>query len=330
MSEADEAAAKDVMNQSRQLLSGGKLPAATDVLKQFLVQHPDHIKVTASLCMLLAMQGQGKVAQRRLEDLVKRWPDHASAHYCLGAYLVATGRKKAGITSLRRALELDPTDKEGAKFLLANAGAGEVPERASAEIAQMFDGYAHKFDTDLQDNLQYRVPEMIAAEIRKSPKTRAAMLDLGCGTGLCGVHLREHVTRMVGVDLSAKMIAKAEARNIYDALSVGEVLAYLKTSQEQFDLIVAADVLVYIANIPELFRAVAERMTPAGEFWFSVERAKGEGVKVAISRRYQHSSAYLRAAAEAAGLRVKAEQAIGIRMNQDAMLDGLLVALEHR
>ncbi len=35
------------------------------------------------------------------------------------------------------------------------------------------------------------------------------MLDLGCGTGAAGALLRPAATRLVGVDLSANMLAKA-------------------------------------------------------------------------------------------------------------------------
>ena len=44
------------------------------------------------------------------------------------------------------------------------------------------------------------------------------MFDAGAGTGQCGEHMRPLFKRMVGADLSAAMLAKAQARGVYDAV----------------------------------------------------------------------------------------------------------------
>ena len=86
----------------------------------------------------------------------------------------------------------------------------------------------------------------------------AHALDLGCGTGLAGVAFRDCVERLEGIDLSPGMVAEARAKGIYDALHVGEVVAHLKAATDrQFDLILAADVLVYVGDLAPLFLEVA-------------------------------------------------------------------------
>ena len=46
-------------------------------------------------------------------------------------------------------------------------------------------------------------------------------LDLGCGTGLTGIILREIAKHLTGVDIAAKMLAHAKEKEIYDEFSRG-------------------------------------------------------------------------------------------------------------
>ena len=99
-----------------------------------------------------------------------------------------------------------------------------VPEWA---VANMFNSYAEDFDQHLRGQLQYRVPEMIAEAVAAvtadEPSKLLDILDLGCGTGLCGSLLRPMAKTLAGVDLASVMIEKARERNIYDRLVVGNL-----------------------------------------------------------------------------------------------------------
>ena len=55
------------------------------------------------------------------------------------------------------------------------------------------------------------MPELIAGTIAAAagPGWRGDVLDIGCGTGLCGPLLRPIAVSLCGVDLSAGMIEKA-------------------------------------------------------------------------------------------------------------------------
>ena len=68
------------------------------------------------------------------------------------------------------------------------------------------------------------------------------------------------VDRLAGVDLSAAMIAKARERGVDDRLVVGDARRCSIASRlASFDLIVAADALVYIGDLAPLFAAVRRR-----------------------------------------------------------------------
>lgn len=54
---------------------------------------------------------------------------------------------------------------------------------------------------------------------------------------------------LAGVDISRKMVHKAAERNIYDHLITGDMTQTLaEFASDPFDLIISADVLVYVCS----------------------------------------------------------------------------------
>jgi predicted TPR repeat methyltransferase len=146
-----------------------------------------------------------------------------------------------------------------------------------AYVARLFDDYAWRFDKHLIKNLGYRAPALITEALSAVAPSRrfASALDLGCGTGFMGEALRGRVDHLVGVDLSAAMIAKARERGVYDRLVVDDALAmFEREPQASFDLIAAADALVYIGDLAPLFAAVARALAADGLFAFSYQRLR--------------------------------------------------------
>jgi predicted TPR repeat methyltransferase len=90
----------------------------------------------------------------------------------------------------------------------------------SAFVEALFDEYAPNFDVSLVEKLGYRVPELLAAAIEAQAPGRRFVraIDLGCGTGLMGEQLRASVGDLIGYDISAEMLAQADAKGIYDRL----------------------------------------------------------------------------------------------------------------
>ena len=82
------------------------------------------------------------------------------------------------------------------------------------------------------------------------------VIDLGCGTGLCGIKLRDISNGLTGVDLSKNMIAKARKRQVYDHIITGDIVDILSLSTEKYDLFVSSDVLVYFGELTTIFNAV--------------------------------------------------------------------------
>ena len=209
-----------------------------------------------------AEEGDWSAAAELFEQALERAPNWAAAWFALGEAREKLGDLDAAAQAFRMSLVADPADAQGAMARLALIGRGDAPGALpQAYVARLFDDYAPRFDKHLIKNLGYRAPALIAEALSAvAPGRRfASALDLGCGTGLMGEALQGRIGHLTGVDLSAAMIAKARERGVYDRLVVGDAAAMLgREPPGAFDLIVAADALVYIGDLAPLFAAVGE------------------------------------------------------------------------
>jgi predicted TPR repeat methyltransferase len=109
--------------------------------------------------------------------------------------------------------------------------------------------------------------------------------------------------KIVGVDLSSRMIGQARQRKVYDELFVDEIVAFLSVRFGQFDALVSADVLIYVGDLRAFFAAAGQALKAGGLLAFSVEKHEGEGFALGVTRRFSHSIGYVRAALAGAGFR---------------------------
>ena len=257
-------------------------------------------------------------------------PDYAEAHLFRGNILRLLQRPDEAMQAYRDALQFG-ADVEQVEFALAAMGDATVDAPAlapAAYVQKLFDQYADHFDEHLQDVLHYRTPDLLLAALQKAGISIGGdCVDLGCGTGLCGMLLRPLVRRLSGVDLSPKMLEKAAQRGIYHQLACLELSEYLSRHDAEFDLAVAADVLVYIGDLAALMQAVRHALRPGGVFAFSVEEGEDATYTLRASHRYAHSAAYLEQVAGDAGLSIKLLEQHVLREDQGVPVMGLLAVL---
>lgn len=204
-------------------------------------------------------------------------------------------RPDDAVENLRKARHLMPNS--GVVSHLHDALCGKQTGRApNGFVTWLFDAGAAGFDNRLSA-LGYRGPEMLRLLAERAgwvAEGKRRILDLGCGTGLSGLPFRSHATALHGVDLSDGMLAQAQQRGIYDRLDKGELHTALQQySTEQYDVVLAADVLIYIGDVADLFGLVATALKPGGSFLFTVETAETDFM-LTQTGRYSHSDAYLR------------------------------------
>ena len=241
----------------------------------------------------LAEEGDHAAAADLLVQTLERAPKWGAAWYALGEARAQLGQLEEAVAAYDNCRHFDREDAFGASMRIAMLNGGDVPAVAPpAFVRGLFDGYAHRFDEHLTETLEYRGPQLLrdaidraCAALPREPAFARA-LDLGCGTGLAGVALDGLAASLVGVDLSPLMLSEAAKTGRYATLHAAEATAFLERAPgERFDLVAAADVLVYFGDLEPLFAAVARRLGRDGLFAFTVQAHGGEGYKLGEERR---------------------------------------------
>ena len=301
-----------LMNMGRHFEAHDRDQEADGMYRTALAVQPDHPEALLALGRLLhlypAFRDEGITFLQRTVEID---PSLTAAYAPLASSLKAVGRAEEGLAVLRAWVAAAPLDAV-AMHMLAAASREDVPDRASdAFVTKTFDEGADRFDALLRDTLNYQAPEKLAAHLQAvMPDTASAsldVLDVGCGTGLCAPLLRPWAWRLVGVDLSANMIAKAHARGGYDDLETAELTAYLAAHKDEFDLLFSADTLCYFGRLDDVFSLSLASLRSGGWLAFTVERlvaeagGQREDFVLSSTGRYQQSAEYVRAALQRAG-----------------------------
>jgi predicted TPR repeat methyltransferase len=276
------------------LLQHGQTPEALEALRAW-ARIENSAAAHYELGTALAQSGDPKSAVVHLRQAVTLQPDHGSAHCNLGLALEDAGQKDQAADALRNAIRLMP-DPSVAQYHLAALGAGDPPATCPPRyLVELFDNYADRFEHHLVTTLGYQGPQLLLDMVKSAnPPLPLDVMDLGCGTGLCGVLFRPLARTLVGVDLAPRMIALSKSRNVYDDLLHSDLAPALESRPQAFDLLLAADVFIYIGDLSPLFRSAATALRPGGLFAFTIERTDSADFLVLPTRRYAQSPAYIR------------------------------------
>lgn len=273
---------------------------------------------------MLAASGDLPAAVDLMADALVLVPDWAAGWFHLGELAEAAGREEAARAAFAQALVLDPTDRLGATLRLDLLRKVPLTEAMPAAfVAALFDQYAPDFDTSLVERLQYRLPQKLAAAL--PDRGFEAALDLGCGTGLMGAELRGRCANLTGWDISEGMLAEARAKGIYDGLACRD-LNTLAPEAAAYDLIVAADVFMYLGALEGIVSWAANALCPGGVLAFSCETHEGaEPILLRPSRRYAHSIAYLTDLLQASGAKDALLEPVTLRRDRGEDVMGVMV-----
>lgn len=238
-------------------------------------------------------------------------PAWAAGWFALGEVEVARGERDAAAAAFRQALDRDPTDILGAQLMLARLGHARADEAMTpAYVTALYEDYAPRFEQALREGLAYRGPEILLDAVTRAraasgdPLRFDRMLDLGCGTGLAGEVFAPFAGTIDGVDLSGRMVEIARRKGIYARLAVGDLAAHLAALPDaSADLLVAADVFIYCADLGPILAEAGRVLSQAGLCAFTVESHDGDGVVLGAGLRYAHAAPVLQEALAAGGLR---------------------------
>lgn len=262
-----------------------------------LKQSPDHIEYLYNAGVAQMALGHLQEARAHFEHILRRQDTHFAALNNLAAIHSRLGHREQAITFLRRAIAVKPDDTATQFMLHAMTGETLQPNACPEYVTHLFDNYAVSYEQHMQTTLHYALPHHIARILHQlnGLTMQSQVLDLGCGTGLTGNVMREMSKQLTGVDLSAKMLALASDKGIYDHLVQSDIQRFLNTSQEQYSLIVAADVIPYLGELDSLFSVIKKRLAKNGRFIFSTEISDDTPWKLQNSARFCHHQTYIQA-----------------------------------
>jgi predicted TPR repeat methyltransferase len=318
--------------QAQAQLELGQINEAIVSYERCLALGDTSVTLRARYAQCLSRQGRIDEAMRAYQNVLASDPHHPIALTELGSLYREAGQLDEAARHFRLALDHGADAELVGYFLAAVTHQADVPAPPRQYVQQLFDDYASDFDKHLVGTLGYRGHALLVDRLPAAAGPRFAnALDLGCGTGLCGAHVRARVERLTGVDLAPAMVEQARQRGVYDALHVDDIHDFLARPQAAYDLVLAADVFIYVGALDPVFAQLAASMRPGGWLAFTIESAAEEQtVELLPSLRYAHGSAYLRDLARRHGFGIAAVHDEVIRMDQQTPVQGQYVYLQRR
>ena len=286
-SKVRELSATELADLAIRLRDEGKVQAAYLCQQRASELQPADTTLLRDLGELAHIVGKRPEARQAYEDYLLHVPDDAEIQHLL--------------TSLRG--DTTPT---------------RVPDKCIHQLYQRFSAF---YESNMCDELRYEGPLHLRSAIEQTLGGRSGLsvLDLGHGTGLAGL---EVVNRA-----SPDMIEQARRQDIYDELHVAEVTAWLDRSQEQFDLIIACDTLIYFGDLGQVFSPARKRLAPNGVIAFSVERADSGTFRLTDNGRYVHHPDHILDSACESNMTVVLQSEAFLRMEYGQEVTGLYVTL---
>jgi predicted TPR repeat methyltransferase len=317
------------------LLHFGRPAEAVDSAREAVRLNPGSSEARISLGTALASLGDLEGGAAEMRNALAPGTAPGEIFSMLGTKLVDAGAADASLQCFKRVLEFEP-DNALAQHLVAARTEANVERDPSGYIRGLFDSYAGTFDQHLK-GLDYTTPQRLMVEIlaARDWATPWDSLDLGCGTGLFGAEIASRSRRLVGVDVSAKMIERARELDLYTELRCTDLLTALESeASESYDVVAAADVFVYVGKLDSIVPAVRNVLRRDGIFAFSAEAAESatnredasnRGYIAGIRGRYTHTLKYLNELAGRHDFRVKLVKPAPIRTEGGRPVMGWLV-----
>ncbi|KAG4062310.1 hypothetical protein JG687_00000538 [Phytophthora cactorum] len=353
--EIDDPQLVKMREEAVQLFETGQFLPASSSFVGVLLRCPTCTKSSFNLAVILQMIGETYFAVACMLCVVALDDSDSVAHTVLRSvyYQEEPDLVVAGYHSI---LASNRDSHVRAVHSLATLeGAITTKTAAPAYVAEVFDELADSFEEKLVAHLEYRVPWLLAEALQKlsppgfTPNGSTAepewvVADVGCGTGLCGRLLRSHVKHIIGVDISPLMIEKTRTEGSYDELQTVDIVPFLEScADESLDLIISADVWIYVGELEQVFELSARKLRAStGWVAFSIEllppaavedaedgaNETAVGFRLAPSGRFQHSHEYVASLAGRWGFTVAVQQDISVRKESGEPIPGRIYLLQ--
>ncbi|MEO8278570.1 MAG: tetratricopeptide repeat protein [Ideonella sp.] len=310
-------------------LHADQLEASEAAFREGLRLDPKRHELHHNFARMLKAGGRLPEAVASLNRSIELQPDIAASHQLLSICHFELGDTALSLAALQKWQTLDPENPK-IDHLRAGILGKETPLRASDDyVRDEFDKFAESFDHKL-DLLEYRAPALVTqalTAIVSALPDAPAILDAGCGTGLCAPLIKPFCGRLVGVDLSQGMLQQAEKRRLYDCLERAELTEYLEKSPATFDAVISADTLCYFGDLAGFLIAAHRSLRGFGVVIFTLESLvdRSADFHLQIHGRYSHSREYVLRVVRENGFSVAGLTCKTLRKETDKDVAGFLV-----
>ncbi len=304
----------------------GQIRDAAASFRQLIQFSPDDPETLYNLGNCYRELKEYTQAVESYQQVLSNNPSHLPATRNLAYLFHILDDTENALTYYNRVLHLDPDNSQAIHMIVALTG-GHINATPSEYIKDIFNNYSETFDKVLLDDLKYAVPEKLRSlfdSLGYPVKSFSRCIDLGCGTGLAGRKFGELCKHLTGIDLSEKMIEKAEEKGIYDILQVAEITDYLNKRRSEYDLAVAADVLTYMAGLEPVFAALAGATRQQTLFCCSTENSEQPHFHICSTGRFAHSRDYVLQTATRYNWRVVKMVTTNLRKEKSNWVEGTL------
>lgn len=305
----------------------GRFSEAEASYRQGLAINPDDVDFHYNLGTTLQAMDREDEAIRSYQRATEIHPEHGPAHNNLAFLYHKQGRTDEAIHTYQRLIEIDH-HADSARHMLASLQGKTTDAAPDGYIRDVFNNYSDNYDNSLVNELGYETPKLLREMVLNSENKKRFKngLDMGCGTGLSGSAFQDLTKRLTGLDLSPGMLALAKKKNIYATLVETEIVDYLQTTDELFDLFLATDVFVYLGDLAPVFRAIEKCCLDAACFAFSTEETDS-GYRLQSSGRYGHALSYIETLTKKFGWDIVQWQTANIRRDKGEWIRGNLFVL---
>ena len=268
--------------------------------------------------------GNNKEAINNLLQAIKIEKNSPKIYFNLAEMFLSIGDLNNSKKFFNKTIELDQNN-EAANFkmdLLNGKLKGEFPKNY---LKNYFNDYAETFEKHLISDLHYSIPIVFSKIINDKYGINYSfkkILDLGCGTGLCGNQIKNKYQSLTGIDISIEMLKKAKEKSIYSELHCCDIINFLTKTNEKYELIIAGDVLIYIGNLSEFFRLCSSVMTENARFIFSIEVEKTKNYSAKLTGRYSHNYNYIKKLTQQNNLIIEFSENTKIRKEKNKWVVG--------
>lgn len=226
--------------------------------------------------------------------------------YNIGRCNFAAGNTSKAYDNFLNILKMDINHEEALYYVRKIKDPSLIDYVPDSIVQQYFDYTGEYFVEHWLVAKQYKGYEFVYMLVKKFMNDRLLqlnILDLGCGTGICGQFLKMHGIGyyIIGVDISNRMLNIARGcfvngTLVYNELINMEMKAFLKKNQDlKCDVIILVEVLNYTGNLAPVLELASNLLNQDGIIICSVRRKSGIGFEfVNEGDFFRHSEEYVK------------------------------------